>query len=87
MIGRNIRAHREQIGLSQERLGELTSLHRTEIGRLEKGGRVPRADTLFKLAVALELEDPGPLFAGLTYTPPSRLKKGTWGTRDRVGSS
>jgi len=84
VIGRNIAAARKRIGLSQERLGELTGLHRTEIGKLEKGDRIPRADTLFKLAVALRLDDPGPLFAGLSYTPPTPLKKGAWATRAAV---
>ena len=59
-------------------MGELTGMHRTEIGNLERGRRIPRADTLFKVAVALRLDDPGPLFVGLRWTPPDQLGKGTW---------
>lgn len=44
------------------------SLHRTEIGLLERGGRLPRVDTLAKLAGALGVE-PGALFDGITWTP------------------
>ncbi len=40
-------------GLSQERLGSAAELHRTEVGLLERGARVPRIDTLVKVATAL----------------------------------
>ena len=45
----NLRQARERSGLSQEEVGWLASLHRTEIGLLEKGARIPRIDTLAKL--------------------------------------
>jgi transcriptional regulator with XRE-family HTH domain len=53
-FGRNLRRARQDAGLSQEALAALCSLHRTEIGYLEGGKRVPRLDTLVKLATALE---------------------------------
>lgn len=54
-FGRNLRRARRQAGLSQERLSERASLHRTEIGQLELGRRSPRIETLLKLAGALEV--------------------------------
>lgn len=52
-FGRNLLRARRNAGLSQEVLAVLCSLHRTEIGYLEGGKRVPRLDTLLKLATAL----------------------------------
>lgn len=49
----NLSRHREAAGLSQEELGLRASLHRTEISQLERGLRVPRIDTLVKLAASL----------------------------------
>lgn len=51
----NLRAARKARGLSQEALGDLIDLHRTEISLLERGGRDPRLDTLVKLARGLEI--------------------------------
>ncbi|MGC1852270.1 MAG: helix-turn-helix domain-containing protein [Solirubrobacterales bacterium] len=67
-FGENLRRIRSKAGLSQERLGFLASLHRTEIGLLERGARVPRIDTLIKLASALGIE-PEELIAGMEWTP------------------
>lgn len=49
-FGRNLRRERRREGLSQEGLAKLAGLHRTEIGRLESGERVPKIDTLIRLA-------------------------------------
>ena len=54
--------------MSQEELGELASLHRTEIGMLEHGTRLARVDTLMKLAGALSV-DPSELLEGIHWTP------------------
>jgi transcriptional regulator with XRE-family HTH domain len=43
-FGRNLLAARRRAGFSQEELGALAALHRTEIGLLENGRRVPRVD-------------------------------------------
>jgi transcriptional regulator with XRE-family HTH domain len=67
-FGKNLARIRKRAGVSQEELGFLASLHRTEIGMLERGVRLPRVDTLLKLAGALEVE-PGELLEGLGWMP------------------
>jgi transcriptional regulator with XRE-family HTH domain len=59
---------RKQAGLSQEQLAKHAGLHRTAIGLLEKGARVPRIDTLIKLAAALEVEA-AELLDGIEWVP------------------
>jgi len=65
-FGENLRRCRGTAGLSQERLAERAGLHRTEIGLLERGERVPRIDTLIKVATALDV-DPGELLVGIDW--------------------
>lgn len=52
-LGANIAATRRGVGLSQEEVGRRASLHRTEVGLLERGERTPRIDTVVRLAGAL----------------------------------
>ena len=52
-FGENLTSAREGSGVTQEELSFRAGLHRTEIGLLERGGRIPRIDTLAKLAGAL----------------------------------
>lgn len=49
-FGENLVHSRKRAGLSQEELGARANLHRTAIGLLERGARMPRVDTLIKLA-------------------------------------
>jgi transcriptional regulator with XRE-family HTH domain len=63
-FGRNLFMARRRAYLSQEQLSHRAALHRTEIGLLERGRRVPRLDTIVKLADGLEVP-PGALLAGL----------------------
>lgn len=55
-LGRNVRTLREAVSprLSQERLAEITGLHRTEIGKIEQGRVDPRLMTLHLVAHALD---------------------------------
>ncbi|HYV14887.1 MAG TPA: helix-turn-helix transcriptional regulator [Conexibacter sp.] len=39
IVGRNLRAHRERQGLSQEAFAEAVGVHRTYMGGLERGER------------------------------------------------
>lgn len=68
-FGENLRAVRRQAGLSQEEVGFRASLHRTEIGLLERGARVPRIDTLVKLASALGVRIDCALLQDITWKP------------------
>lgn len=67
-FGANLSRLRERSGITQEDLAFRAALHRTEIGLLERGGRIPKIDTLAKLAGALEVE-PGALFEGIKWEP------------------
>lgn len=64
----NLRRQRRRAGLSQEAVGFRAELHRTQIGLLERGARMPRIDTLIKLAAALGC-DPVDLIAGIEWRP------------------
>jgi transcriptional regulator with XRE-family HTH domain len=76
-FGANLSRLREGAGITQEDLAFRASLHRTEIGLLERGGRIPKIDTAAKLAGALEVE-PGALFDGITWTP-GEIQQGRFG--------
>jgi transcriptional regulator with XRE-family HTH domain len=67
-FGENLRKCRRRAGFSQEELGMRSSLHRTEIGLLERGARVPRIDTLIKISSALKIS-PAELIEGIEWTP------------------
>jgi transcriptional regulator with XRE-family HTH domain len=67
-FGKNLAYLRNRAGLSQEELSFLASLHRTEIGMLERGIRLARIDTLVKLAGSLAV-DPEDLLDGIVWTP------------------
>jgi len=70
-FGANLRKARRRAGLSQEEIGWLASLHRTEIGLLETGARTPRIDTLVKTGAALNVPVECPLLDGITWNPGS----------------
>ena|SRR5690242_2530808 len=54
-LGRQMTALRRQTGLSQEHFADAIKIHRTEMGRLERGTITPRLDTLYKVARGLGL--------------------------------
>lgn len=66
-FGHNLKGAHRRGGFSQEELASLASLHRTEIGMLERGIRTPRLDTIVKLADGLEVA-PGELLSGMRWT-------------------
>jgi transcriptional regulator with XRE-family HTH domain len=68
-FGENLRRIRREAGISQEELGLRCSLHRTEIGLLERGARVPRIDTLVKIASGLGVRIDCALLDGIDWTP------------------
>lgn len=67
-FGKNLMRARADAGLSQEEVGIRAALHRTEIGLLERGERIPRLDTAAKLAGAVGVPV-AELLAGIEWTP------------------
>jgi transcriptional regulator with XRE-family HTH domain len=67
-FGRNLAYCRRRANLSQEALAVRASIHRTAVGMIERAERVPRIDTLVKLAGALEISA-GELLEGLEWEP------------------
>jgi len=69
-FGKNLRRARRAAGLSQEAVAFSSSLHRTEIGLLERGARTPRIDTLVKIAKAVSAS-PEDLLVGIVWELPT----------------
>ncbi|MGH2936654.1 MAG: helix-turn-helix domain-containing protein [Solirubrobacterales bacterium] len=90
-FGENLRRVRRREGLSQEQLAARAGLHRTEVGKLERAGRLCRIDTLIRLAGAMAVA-PGELLDGIDWVPgpePSGafvLGAGPWPAQPRCGS-
>jgi transcriptional regulator with XRE-family HTH domain len=86
---------RARSDLSQQQTAERSGLHQTEISLLERGLRLPRLDTIVKLAGAIEAE-PCELFAGMAWRlgrnvarPGAYVGQSAFevGVVDRLGSS
>lgn len=75
-LGQNVVEAREKHGLSQTATAERAGLHRTEVSLVERGERVPRLDTIVKLAGALQME-PCALLVGMAWKldPPKEGSK------------
>lgn len=76
-LGRNLFMARRRAGFSQEELGAMACLHRTEIGMVENGTRLPRVDTLIKLASALGVRV-DELLAGIDWIVPAPTRSGSF---------
>lgn len=53
MLGKNVREHRTQMGLTQEELAEKVGVWQSFIGQIERGEKQPSVGVLVKLADAL----------------------------------
>lgn len=71
-LGKNLSSARNAVGISQEELAERASLHRTIVGELERGARVPQLDTFLKLAAGLG-SSPQELLAGIEWNSDARF--------------
>ena len=56
VIGSNIKHYRKVLGISQEKLAEISGLHRTYIGSVERGERNISAKNIAKIAAVLDVE-------------------------------
>jgi transcriptional regulator with XRE-family HTH domain len=71
----NVVRHRRAAGLTQEQLAERAALHRTQIGLLESGKRLPRLETLIRLAGSLGVST-AELTEGIVWEPIVRTSGG-----------
>lgn len=67
----NLRRARLKAEISQEELGYMCDLHRTEVSLLERAGREPRLATIVKLCGALG-STPNELCEGIGWLPKAR---------------
>lgn len=76
----NLREVRECQGMTQTELAFMTELHRTQISLLERGKRMPRLDTLIKLAsvLACSVDE---LTEGMVWKPKAKTY-GAWEVSD-----
>ena len=54
-VGRNIKAQRRRLGITQEALAHRAGMHPVEVGRAERGVRDMRVSTVAKLASGLNV--------------------------------
>lgn len=55
IVGQRIRNYRTQLGLSQEKLAELSGCHPTYIGQLERGEKSATLESIDKVASSLNI--------------------------------
>ena len=55
IVGQRIRSYRTQLGLSQEKLAELSNYHPTYIGQLECGEKNATLESINRVATALNI--------------------------------
>ncbi len=80
-FGQTLWRTRRRAGFSQEELAAGASLHRTQIGLLEHGQRLPRLDTIIKLASVLAVP-PGELLVGMGWATPGSASPGSFHCSD-----
>lgn len=56
LVGKVIRRKREQKGMTQELLSGLAGIARTHLTMIENGTKQPNFETVWKIALALELK-------------------------------
>jgi transcriptional regulator with XRE-family HTH domain len=80
----NVLRFREAAGISQEELAFRAEVHRTQISLIEGGQRLPRLQTLIKLAGALGVTA-NDLVDGIAWEPVEHLSGGFAVTPDEGG--
>ncbi len=64
VFGERVRARRVELGLSQEAAAVRCGIHWTQLGKVERGQRSLRLETIVKIAGGLDV-DPGKLVSKL----------------------
>lgn len=64
VFGERVRSRRQELGLSQEAAAVRCGIHWTQLGKVERGQRSLRLETIVKIADGLDV-DPGVLVSGL----------------------
>lgn len=72
IFAQKLRQIRQMRGLSQEGLADLSGLHRTYVGSVERGERNISIDNMERLAIALEVDITELLKEDLEHDPSSR---------------
>lgn len=54
-FGKAVRLVRKSMGFSQDNFADLSGLHRTYIGAIERGEKNPTLNSIFRLANALQI--------------------------------
>lgn len=55
LVGKNLRAHRSRLGISQAAMAELLGVTKLTVGRWERADSAPSLDQLDEIAAALDL--------------------------------
>lgn len=80
-FGENLVLLRSRADISQEQAALRASLHKTEISLLERGLRLPRLDTIVKVAGSIEVE-PCELLIGMGWRPVGSIQRGRYARPD-----
>jgi DNA-binding XRE family transcriptional regulator len=64
LFGERVKQRRLELGLSQEAAAVRCGIHWTQLGKVERGQRSLRLETIVKIAAGLDI-DPGKLVTGL----------------------
>ncbi|WP_412475549.1 helix-turn-helix domain-containing protein [Gordonia sp. LUNF6] len=68
-FGERVRLRREELGWSQEYAADQIGIHWTQLGRVERGQRSSRIESILKIAAGLQTT-PGALMDGLPTVEP-----------------
>ena len=63
-FGERVRDRRHELGISQEAAADRCGIHWTQLGKVERGQRSLRLETILKIAAGLDI-DAGELVSGL----------------------
>ncbi len=76
-LGENLRRCRRWAAMSQEEVARGAAVHRTEVGLLEQGQRVPGVETLIKVAQTINVPESS-LLEGIAWVPGIEGRRGAF---------